>query len=205
MSGLLGRKIGMTQIFDVDGKVVPVTVIEAGPCYVTQMKSRETDGYSAVQLGFGKTRNFNKAVSGHVKKAKVESPVRDIKEFRVNSLEGYSAGQVLKADVFKAGDKVDVTGTSIGKGTAGTVKRWHFHRGPMSHGSKCHRLVGSIGAGSTPGRVEKGTKMSGRLGNARITVKGLTVVQADPEKNILLLRGAVPGPKSGLLLIRKRA
>lgn len=205
MLGLLGKKIGMTQIFDKEGKRIPVTVIEAGPCSVSQIKTIDTDGYNAVQVAFGASKRSGMPEAGHFKKANIEKPLRNIREFRVKSVEGSQVGQTIKADIFKAGEKVDVIGTSIGKGTAGTVKRWHFNRGPMTHGSKCHRLVGSIGAGTTPGRVEKGTKMSGRMGNARVTVKNLLVVDVNAEKNMILLKGAVPGPDQGVLLIRKKA
>jgi large subunit ribosomal protein L3 len=193
----------MTQVFDKNGRVVPVTAIEAGPCPILQVKTADSDGYVAVQLGFGKMKHACKAAVGHSAKAKVSDAPKNLREFRLKSLEGLSQGAVLKADIFKAGDKVEVIGTSIGKGTTGTVKRWHFHRGPMSHGSKCHRLPGSIGAGTTPGRVEKGTRMSGRVGNARVTVKNLLVVDVNAEKNLILVRGAIPGPKSGIVLIRK--
>jgi len=204
LPGLLGRKLGMTQLFDKEGRLIPVTVIEAGPCFVVQKKTVETDGYNAVQLGFGKGRNVNGPLSGHFEKAKVSAAPKYLREIRMEKAEECSPGEEIRADVFAEGDMISATGTSIGKGTAGTVKRWHFGRGPMTHGSKSHRLPGSIGAGTTPGRVLKGTKMSGRLGAKRVTVKNLKVVKVDPEKNVLLVAGPVPGPKNGLLVLEKR-
>ncbi len=190
---LLGKKLGMTQVYSEKGDVVPVTVVEAGPCYVTQVNEK------SIQIGFGAAKKVNKPMAGHLKELKVKY----LKEFKVGNAADYKVGQELKADLFKAGDKLKVAGTSIGKGTAGTVKRHHFHRGPMSHGSKSHRIPGSIGAGTTPGRVEKGTRMSGRMGNERVTVKGLKVVRVENEKNLILISGAVPGPGNNLLEIYK--
>jgi large subunit ribosomal protein L3 len=204
-SGLLGIKLGMTQVFDKDGKVVPVTAVLAGPCYVIQKKTSASDGYNAVQVGFGSGRNVNKPKAGHVGKAGISQAPRHLREFRVDKVDEYKLGQEFNVSIFKPGELVNVTGTSIGKGTAGTVKRWHFNRGPMTHGSKSHRLPGSIGAGTTPGRVLKGTKMAGRLGGSRVTVKNLTVVQVNPEKNLLLVSGAVPGADNGLIKIKKAA
>lgn len=205
MLGLLGKKIGMTQVFDKDGKVVPVTVIEAGPCFVTQKKTAESDGYSAIQLGFGAGRKLNKAISGHIQKAGVKNPPKVLREIRLPKVDEYQVGQEINLGIFKEGELVNVSGTSIGKGFAGTVKRHHFSRGPMTHGSKSHRIPGSSGAGSRPGRVLKGTRRAGRMGNEQVTVKNLEVVQIDQEKNILLLRGAVPGSTNTLLLVSKKA
>jgi large subunit ribosomal protein L3 len=190
---ILGKKIGMTQIFSETGELVPVTVVLAGPCIVTQVKT------ASIQVGFGAAKKVNKPLAGHLKDRKLSH----LREFKVDKPENYQVGTEIKVDIFKVGELVSVTGTSIGKGTAGTVKRWHFHRGPMSHGSKCHRLPGSIGAGTSPGRVEKGTRMSGRLGNKRVTAKNLKVVKVDAEKNLLLLKGAVPGPGNNLVVINK--
>jgi len=203
MLGLLGKKLGMTQVFDKDGKVVPVTVIEAGPCYVLQKKTIESDGYNALQVGFGSGKNINKPKAGHIERAGISKAPAYLREFRMDKVDEYSLGQEINVGIFKEGEEVNVTGTSIGKGTAGTVKRWHFGRGPMTHGSKSHRIPGSISAGTTPGRVLKGTKMAGRMGGERVTVKDLTIVQVDPAKNLLLVSGAVPGAKNGLLIIRK--
>lgn len=190
---ILGKKIGMTQVFNEAGELLPVTVVEAGPCYVTQVKEK------SVQMGFGSAKKLNKPMGGHLK----EQKLRHLKEFKTADAKSYQLGQEIKVDLFKAGELVRVTGTSIGKGTAGTVKRHHFHRGPMSHGSKCHRLPGSIGAGTTPGRVEKGTRMSGRMGNEQVTVKNLMVVKVDAEKNLILIKGAIPGPGDNIVVISK--
>jgi len=190
---LLGKKLGMTQVYSDAGDVVPVTVIEAGPCYVTQIKEK------SIQIGFGAAKKVNKPMAGHLKELKV----KHFKEIKVGNPADYKVGQELKADLFKPGDKVKVAGTSIGKGTMGTVRRHHFHRSPMSHGSKSHRIPGSIGAGTTPGRVEKGTRMAGRMGNERVTVKGLKIVKIDSEKNLILIRGAVPGAGNNIVEIYK--
>ena len=181
MIGLLGTKKGMTQLFDENGRLHGVTVVEAGPCPVTQVKTAEKDGYSALQLGFGKKK----------------------REVRVDKSSDYQKGQELKVDLFQVGDVVKVSGLSVGKGFAGNVKRFHTHRGPMSHGSKSHRIPGSSGSGTTPGRVFKGRKMPGRLGGGMITAKSLTVLQVIPEKNLLLLKGAVPGKAGNLVIVRK--
>jgi large subunit ribosomal protein L3 len=178
---MLGIKKGMTQVFDENGRMLGVTVVETGPCRVTQVKTAEKDGYQAIQLGFGKKK----------------------KEIRIDNPDEYKVGQEIKVDIFKPGDVVKVAGRSIGKGFAGTVKRFHTHRGPMAHGSKSHRIPGSIGSGTTPGRVWKGRKMPGRLGGGMVTEKSLLVVQVIPEKNLLLLKGSVPGKKGNLVLIRK--
>jgi large subunit ribosomal protein L3 len=202
VQGLLGRKVGMTQIFADDGRVVPVTVVEAGPCYVTQLRTKERDGYEAVQIGYGATRRLNGPEKGHVDKAKAPL-VRHLRELRADSLEGVEVGQKLDASLFKVGDLVDVVGTSKGKGFAGVVKRHHFRGGPRTHGqSDRHRAPGSSGSTTTPGRVLKGTRRAGQMGNARVTVQNLEVVEADGEQNLLLLRGAVPGARNGLLLIK---
>ena len=199
---ILGRKLGMTQVFTEDGTVIPVTVIEAGPVTVTQLKTVENDGYSAVQVGFAdaKEKALNKPKKGHFDKAGVGYK-RVLREFRFDGETEYKLGDEIKADVFAAGDKIDVTGISKGKGFAGTVKRWGTHRGPMSHGSGYHRGVGSMGACSTPSRVMKNKKLPGHLGVEQVTVQNLDVVRVDAEKNLILVKGAVPGPKGGLLTI----
>jgi large subunit ribosomal protein L3 len=199
MNSLLGLKKGMTQVFDATGNMVPVTVVEAGPCVVTQVKTMERDGYGAVQCGFGKARKLTKPQTGHLK----DLNARHLREFRVEKTEEYNVGQEIRCEIFKAGDLVAVSGISIGKGFAGTIKRHHHHRGPMSHGSKSHRIPGSIGAGTTPGRVYKGRKMSGRMGAERVTVKNLKVISVDAERNLLLLGGAVPGKPGSIVEIRK--
>jgi large subunit ribosomal protein L3 len=205
MKGILGKKVGMTQIFDDSGVVIPVTLIEAGPCYITQKKTQEKDGYNAVQLGFGEMpeRKLKKPMAGHLKKA--NAPViKYLREFRVSNPDEYEQGQIIDVSIFKVGDKVDVTGTSKGKGFAGVVKRHGFRGGPKTHGqSDRWRAPGSIGAGSTPGRVFKGMRMAGRMGNERVTVQNLKVALVDPDKNILAVRGAVPGGKNGLIIINE--
>jgi large subunit ribosomal protein L3 len=202
VQGLLGRKVGMTQIFAEDGRVVPVTVIEAGPCYVTQVRTKERDGYEAVQIGYGAVKRLTSPEKGHLDKAKAPA-VRHLRELRADGLEGVEVGQKLDASLFKVGDLVDVIGTSKGKGFAGVIKRHHFQGGPRTHGqSDRERAPGSSGATTTPGRVFKGTRRAGHMGNARVTVQNLQVVEADGERNILLLRGAVPGARNGLLLIK---
>ena len=204
--GIIGKKIGMTQIFDTNGKVIPVTVIEAGPCPVVQTKTLEQDGYEAVQLGFGFTKpaRVTKPLKGHFSKADT-APVKALREFRLNGAADWlpENGQPVKADVFAGGDFVDVTGTSKGKGTAGVIKRWNFGRIKETHGSgPVHRHAGSIGACSDPSRVFKGKKMAGRMGNERVTIQNLTVVKVDAEHNLIAVKGAVPGPKGGTVLIR---
>ncbi len=203
MKGILGRKIGMTQVFDETGQAIPVTVIEAGPCYVTQIKTVECDGYTAVQLGFEETKRkrLTRAQLGHLEGL---PPLRHLREVRTSDIEGFDVGQKVDVGIFSAGDRVDVTGISKGKGFAGVMKRHHFAGGPATHGqSDRARAPGSIGATTTPGRVFKGTRMPGRMGNDRVTVQNLRVVQVDPERNLLLVRGAVPGAAKGLLLIRQ--
>ena len=200
---IMGTKLGMSQVFSQDGTVIPVTVVLAGPCPVVQVKNTEKDGYNAIQIGYGaiKEKNVTKPVAGHFKKANV-GPVRKLRELRLADCSAYNVGDQIKCDVFAAGEKVDVTGTSKGKGFAGAVKRWNHHIGPKAHGSGYHRGVGSMGACSTPSRVFKNKKMSGHLGNERVTVQNLTVVKVDTERNLILLKGAVPGPKGGFVVIR---
>ncbi|MFH7025161.1 MAG: 50S ribosomal protein L3 [Heteroscytonema crispum UTEX LB 1556] len=200
--GILGTKLGMTQIFDEAGVAIPVTVVQAGPCTVTQVKTKQTDGYSAIQVGYRevKPKALNKPLLGHL--AKSEAPaLRHLREYHIESESEYSLGQQISADIFSAGQIVDVVGTSIGRGFAGNQKRNNFGRGPMSHGSKNHRAPGSIGAGTTPGRVYPGKRMAGRLGGKRITTRKLTVVRVDVERNLLLIKGAVPGKPGALLNI----
>ncbi|MDI6604411.1 MAG: 50S ribosomal protein L3 [Thermoanaerobacteraceae bacterium] len=200
---ILGKKQGMTQIFTEKGHFIPVTVVEAGPCVVVQKKTVENDGYNAIQVGFGevKERRVIKPLKGHFLKA--NAPFKKyLREFRLEDITPYESGAVIKADIFKQGEKVDVIGTSKGKGFAGVVKRYNANRGPMSHGSKYHRRPGSMGASSDPSRTFKGKKLPGRMGNKRVTVQNLEVIKADPEKNILLIKGSVPGPKGSLLIIK---
>lgn len=204
MIGIIGRKIGMTQIFDEAGSVVPVTVVEAGPMFVTQIKTVETDGYNAIQVAFQdvKENRVNKPMKGHFAKAGVELK-KHIREFRVEDTSAFTVGQEIKADVIAEGIMVDVSGTSKGKGTAGTIKRWNQSTGPKTHGSKFHRAGGSLGASSYPGRVIKGMHMAGHMGNEASTVQNLEVVRVDAEQNIILVKGAVPGPKGGIVTVRK--
>ena len=201
--GIIGKKLGMTQLFDENGNVVPVTVIEAGPCAVSQVKTVENDGYAAVQVGYGdvKASKVNKPMAGHFAKGDV-APKRVLREFRLESIEGINVGDIIKADVFAVGDKVDVRGTSKGKGYAGTIKRWNFHRLKMSHGTgPVARHGGSLGSISDPSRVFKNKKMAGHLGAERVTVQNLEVVKVDAENNIIAIKGAVPGPKGGTVVI----
>ena len=201
--GIIGRKLGMTQVFTDSGTAEAVTAIEAGPCTVIQVKTAAKEGYSAVQFGFGKAKRLNSPERGHLK-GQVE--VKYLREFRVNDTEAIKIGDKVDAGLFKVGELVDVTGVSKGKGFAGVVKRHHFAGGPKTHGqSDRHRAPGSIGAGSTPGRVFKGMRMGGHMGNRRVTVCRLEVVNVDPARNLLLVKGAVPGARNGLLLIRKSA
>ena len=200
---ILGKKIGMTQLFTEDGVVIPVTVLEAGPITVVQKKTVENDGYNAIQVGFvdAKEKLVNKPMKGHFAKAGVDSK-KYLREFRLDDDSAYDVGAVIKADVFAEGDKVDVTGINKGHGYAGTVKRWGTHRGPMSHGSGYHRGVGSLGACSTPSRVMKNKRLPGHMGVEQVTVQNLDIVKVDVEKNLILIKGAVPGPKGGILTIR---
>ena len=200
---IVGKKIGMTQIFDETGKVIPVTAIEAGPCVIAQIKTVETDGYDAVQLGFGdvKENKVNKPEKGHFAKANVTAK-KHLREFRLDSLEGLKVGDELKADVFVAGDSVDIQGTSKGKGFQGVIKRHGQHRGPMGHGSMYHRRPGSMGPTSTPGRVFKGKKLPGHMGRQTVTIQNLDVVAVDTDKNVILVKGSVPGAKGAILKIK---
>ena len=204
VKGILGTKLGMTQVFD-DTRAIPVTVIKAGPCVVAQVKSDDSDGYQAVQLAFGDVREakVTKPMKGHFDKFEVEEPRRHLVELRTDDAASYTAGQELRADVFEIGDKVDVVGVSKGKGFAGVMKRHGFGGLRASHGvQKKHRSPGSIGACATPSRVFKGMRMAGQTGNSRVTVLNLEVVQSDPERNVLLVKGAVPGPNGGLVMVR---
>ena len=200
---LIGKKVGMTQIFDENGTVIPVTVIEAGPCVVAQVKTLDNDGYEAVQLGFGdvKEKHLNKPEKGHFSKANVTAK-KHLREFRLDSIEGIKVGDELKADIFAAGEKIDVQGTSKGKGFQGVIKRHGQHRGPMGHGSMYHRRPGSMGATSTPGRVFKGKKLPGHMGRVTVTIQNLDVVRVDMDKNVILVKGSVPGAKGSILKIK---
>ena len=201
--GLIAKKIGMTQIFDEAGNAVPVTVVEAGPCVITQKKTMENDGYEAVQVGFGdiKVSRVNKPMKGHFDKNNV-APKKTLKEFRLEDISGLNVGDILKADTFAAGDIVDVKGTSKGHGTAGAIKRWNFARLRMSHGTgPNHRHAGSLGACSSPSRVFKGKKMAGHYGHESVTVQNLKVVKVDAENNLIAIKGAIPGPKGGIVVI----
>ncbi|MBQ9058123.1 MAG: 50S ribosomal protein L3 [Atopobiaceae bacterium] len=203
VSTILGRKIGMTQIFDEEDNVVPVTVIQAGPCTVSQVKTEATDGYNAVQIGFGdiKPKHVNKPMAGHFKAAGVE-PMRYLREVRVDNAEEHKVGDQVTVADFAEVEHVDVTGTSKGKGFQGTIKRWNFHRGPMTHGSRNQRRPGSIGQCAYPARVRKGLHMAGHMGNERVTVRNLKLVRVDEEQNLMLVKGAVPGGKNALVSIR---
>ncbi len=203
MKGILGKKLGMTQIFGDDGSVIPVTLIEAGPCYITQKKTMVNDKYEAIQLGFGEVekKKLNQPKLGHLKK--IDGPLlRHLKEIRISDVDAYEVGQKVEASIFQPGDFVDVTGISKGKGYAGVVKRHHFRGGPKTHGqSDRWRSGGSVGAGTTPGHVFKGTRMAGRMGNEQVTVQNIKVALVDAEKNLIAVRGAVPGGKNGLVII----
>jgi large subunit ribosomal protein L3 len=201
--GILGTKLGMTQIFDELGFAIPVTVIKAGPCVITQIKNSSTDGYNAIQLGYSQIaqKNLTKPQLGHLKKS--ESPaLKYLKEYKVDSTEKYSLGERIQVELFSTGQKVSVSGATIGKGFSGTIKRYNFTRGPMTHGSKNHREPGSIGQGSTPGRVFPGKKMPGRLGGKQTTTKNLQIVHINIEKNLLVIKGTIPGKKGNLLSIK---
>ena len=201
--GLIGKKLGMTQIFDEQGKVIPVTVIEAGPCVVAQVKTVETDGYNAIQLGFGdvKESKINKPEKGHFAKSKL-TPKKHLREFRLDSVENINVGDELKADTFTAGDQLDIQGTSKGKGFQGVIKRHGQSRGPMGHGSMYHRRPGSMGSTSTPGRVFKGKKLPGHMGVQTVTIQNLDVVRVDLDKNVILVKGSVPGAKGAILKLK---
>ena len=200
---IIGKKIGMTQIFDENGKVIPVTVVEAGPCVVTQKMTMEKHGYEAIQVGFGEVREklLNKPAKGQFVKAGV-SLRRTLKEFRLENAAEYEVGQEIKADIFEAGDKVDVSGVSKGKGFQGVIKRWNAQRGPMSHGSKFHRAPGSMGASSDPSRTFKNKHMPGHMGAVNTTVLNLEVVKVIPEKNLILIKGGIPGPNKAQVVIK---
>lgn len=202
--GIIGKKIGMTQIFDANGKVVPVTVVEAGPCPVTQKKTMENDGYESVQLGYQdvKVERLTKPLKGHFAKADV-APKKVLKEFRLSDISGVNVGDVIKADIFAVGDMVDVTGTSKGKGTAGAIKRWNFSRLKETHGTgPVARHAGSLGACSDPSRVYKGKKLAGHLGHEKVTVQNLSIVKIDAENNLIAIKGAIPGPKGSYVVIK---
>ena len=203
MKGIIGRKVGMTQIFDEKGNVIPVTVIETAGNVVTQIKTVETDGYNSIQLGYGevKTKHLNKPLEGHFKKAGVENK-KHLREFRTEDVANYKVGDEIKADIFVAGEKVDVQGTTKGKGFQGVIKRHGQHRGPMGHGSMYHRRPGSMGATSTPGRVFKGKKLPGHMGRLTVTIQNLEVVKVDMDKNALLVKGSVPGAKGAILKVK---
>ncbi len=203
-AGMIGRKLGMTRIFGDDGTVVPVSVIEATPNSITRLRTPEQDGYAALQLGAGTARRVTKPVAGQFKDlAKDLQKPAAVREFRVDAVEGYEVGQSVDVSLFEPGELVDVTGVSKGHGFTGTVARHNFQRGPKTHGSNNYRAPGSIGAGTTPGRVFKGTRMGGHMGDERVTVKKLKVVRVDADRNLILVKGAVPGARNGLLLIQK--
>jgi large subunit ribosomal protein L3 len=201
--GIIGKKLGMTSLFAADGRIVPVTVVQAGPCTVTQVKTVAVDGYDALQLGFGQRKSvrINRPAKGHLAKSGASSAI--LREVEVDDPSSYSAGQQIGADLFQAGERVNVTGTTKGRGFAGVVKRHGFHRGPETHGSKNVREPGSIGCSAWPSRVIKGKKMPGQYGNVRQTVRNLEIIEVRPEENLLLIRGAIPGPGQGLLMIQK--
>ena len=201
---IIGRKVGMTQVFMDDGRVEPVTVIEAGPCYVSQIKTEDVDGYNSVQLAFGevKAKNVNKSQAGTFKKAGIDAK-RVLKEFKYDDVTKFSLGQEIKADMFKEGDLVDVSGVTKGHGFSGVIKRWNHHRLKMTHGvGPVHREVGSMGANSTPSRVFKGKKMPGQYGNEAVTIQNLKVVRVDADRNLILVKGAIPGPKKSIVTIK---
>jgi large subunit ribosomal protein L3 len=204
MSGLLGKKIGMTNVFSSDGRLVPVTVVQVGPCVVTQVKTEETDGYNAIQLGFDEkpVDKLNKPVAGHLRKA-CDKGFRVLKEFRTDDIEAVEAGSTIGVDTFAVGDKVNISGISKGRGFQGTIKRHGFSRGPETHGNRNHRKPGSIGNSAWPGKVFKGKKLPGHMGTDRKTIKNLTVVDIKPEDNLLLVKGPVPGFKTGILEVKK--
>lgn len=201
---IIAKKIGMTQVFTEDGRLIPVTVLEAGPCPVVQKKTMENDGYEAVQVGFidQKEKLANKPKKGHFEKAGV-SLKKYLKEFRFEDAASYEIGQEIKADIFAAGDRVDVSGVSKGKGYASTIKRYNAQRGPMGHGSKSHRVTGSMGSAATPSSVKKGKRMPGHMGAVNVTLQNVEIVKADADKNLVLIKGAVPGPKGAILVIKE--
>ncbi len=201
---MIATKVGMTQIFDEDGKFIPVTVLQAGPAYVTQIKTLDNDGYAAIQVGYGDIREklVNDQQKGHFAKADVENK-RHLREFRFDNVEDYEVGQEIKADIFAVGDRVDATARSKGKGFQGVIKRHGLSRGPMSHGSKHHRHGGALAGASDPGRVFKGKQMAGHMGSERVTIQNLEVVRVDAEKNLILVKGAVPGPKKSFVILKE--
>lgn len=203
LKGIIGKKIGMTQIFSENGDVIPVTVIEAGPCPVVQKKSDDKDGYSAIQIGFSDTteKRIVKPAKGHFDKAKVAYK-KYLRELRTDDTDSYGIGDIIKVDTFIAGEKVDVTGTSKGKGFAGAIKRWGLHTGPMGHGSGYHRGQGSMGANSTPSKVMKGKAMAGHMGYEQVTVQNLAVVKVDVENNLIAVKGAIPGPNGSVVFVK---
>ena len=200
---IMAKKVGMTQVFTEKGTLVPVTVLEAGPCVVVQKKTLENDGYSAIQVGYidKKEKQVNKPEKGHFQKSGV-SVKKYIKEFRLDDAENFEIGAEIKADIFAQGDKVDVSGITKGKGYSSTIKRYNHHRGPMGHGSKSHRVVGSMGAATSPGSVKKGKKMPGQYGAVNVTIQNLEIVRTDADKNLILIKGAVPGPKGSILVVK---
>lgn len=200
---IIGKKVGMTQIFNAEGQMVPVTVVEVGPCKVVQIKNQEVDGYSALQIGYKQVKEskVTKPIKGHFDKVNVDY-MRVLREFKLEDISAYEVGQELKADVFEAGDKIDITGTSKGKGFAGVIKRHGQSRGPMKHGSKYHRSPGSMGGSSSPSRVRKGKKLPGQMGNEKVTVQNLEVVRVDVDRNLLLVKGAVPGIRGSVVTIK---
>jgi large subunit ribosomal protein L3 len=202
MIGLIGKKIGMTQLFLDNGHVVPVSMIQAGPCPVIQIKNEKSDGYKAIQLGFGKKKKNNKAAVGHLKKAKVESAEK-LLEFRIKDPDKFKVGEMLDVSIFNDGEKISVVGWTKGRGFAGGIKRWGWHGGPKTHGSTAHRRIGSAGPGTSPGRIWKNKTMPGRYGNERITIKNIKVVKVEKEKNILYVKGAVPGAQNGYIIMMK--
>ncbi len=204
MSALLGKKIGMTNVFSAEGKLIPVTVVQAGPCVVTQIKTKESDGYNALQLGFDekKVEKLTKPIAGHLKKT-TDKGLRVLREFRTDDLEDVESGVILSIDMFSIGDKVNISGISKGRGFQGTIKRHGFSRGPETHGSRNHRKPGSIGNSAWPGKVFKGKKLPGHMGTDRVTVKNLTIIDIKHEDNLLLVKGAVPGFKTGILEVSK--
>ena len=201
-AGLLGNKIGMTQIFDESGNIIPVTILKVGPCVVTQLKTQSKDNYNSIQIGYGNTssKRLNQPELGHLQKSNIQ-PLRYLKEFRVNQPDEFQIGQILTVDLFSPGQFINIKGKSIGKGFSGLQKRHNFHRGPMTHGSKNHREPGSIGMGTTPGRVLPGKKMAGQLGNTTTTIKNLKVIQINSKENILVIKGSIPGKPGNLLSI----
>lgn len=204
MIGLIGKKKNVTQIFADDGTVIPVTIVEASPCIVTQVREEKKDGYSAIQLGFGKKRKISMPLKGHIKKGKLES-VESIFEFRISDPENYKVGQLLNVEIFTEGELIDVSGFSKGKGFQGVVKRHGYSGGPETHGSTSHRVPGSLGASATPGRVVKGKKLPGRMGGERITVKNLKIVRVEKNNNLVAVKGAIPGSRNGIVILRKIA